>query len=143
MPPERAAPAPPSAATLLLAAAASVAGILGMSTLWTVLNLQTGMLNGWASLLVAVDAAIMLRLAGLRHGTASAVLGVASTGAAAVLVGFLTTATRLGYAMGLKPFDSAARMSSGLVLALLETGLRPWDWVGLAAGLLLAWWLCR
>lgn len=143
MPPDRAAAPPTSATTLLLGTAASVAGILGMSTLWTVLNLQTGVLNGWFALLVAVDAAIMLRLAGMHRGVASVVLAAGSTAAAAVLVGFLTTVVRVGYVMGLKPLESAGRMSGGLALALVETALRPWDWIGLAAGLLLAWWLCR
>jgi hypothetical protein len=143
MPADPAAAAPVSATTLLLAAAASVAGILGMAALWTMLNLQTGVLNGWVALLVAVDAAILLRLAGLRRGPAGVVLAVASTAAASALAGFLTTVSRVGYLMGLQPFESAGRMSSGLALALLESALRPWDWAGLLAGLLLAWWLCR
>ena len=135
--------APVPAATLAMAAGASLAGILGSAAIWTVLNLQTGGLNGWVALGVALNAALMLRLAGLRRGLGSVVLGVGSTAAAATLVGFLTTAVQMGYAMGLKPFESAARMSAGLALALLETAVRPLDWVGLVAGLVLAWWLAR
>ena len=139
-PPPRATPSP---STLVIATGAAAAGVLGMAALWTILNVQTGWLNGWATLLAAVDAALLLRLAGMGPGRLRALLGTLATALTVLLVGFLTASTRVGFVMGLRPLESAERMSLDLAWLLLESAARPWDWAGVLAGLGLGWWLSR
>jgi len=132
-----------SATSTVLGIIAATAGVLGLGALWTMLNVQTGSLNGWAALLAAVDAALLLRLAGMRGGWPRVAVGIGAVAATVALVAFLTAATRIGLAMGLRPWDSATRMGSGLAWAMAQSAASAWDVLALALSLLLAWWLCR
>ena len=132
-----------SLAGTLLGIAAAAAGVLGLGALWTVLNIQTDAFNGWGALLAALDAALLLRLAGMRAGWPRSLVGIGAVAATVALVAFLTAATRLGFAMGLRPLESAARMDGGLAWTFAQSAASAWDVAAVAAALLLAWWFCR
>jgi len=132
-----------SAGTAILASAATIAGVLGIGAMWTVLNVQTGGAHGWAALVAALDAALLLRLAGVRPGWRRAAVGPLAVLATVAVVAFLTVATRVGFAMGLRPLESAERLGLGLVWTMVQGIASPWDAVAVLLALPLAWLLCR
>lgn len=132
-----------SAASTLIGLAAAAAGVLGVGALWTVMNVQGGGANGWGALVAAVDAALLLRLAGMRPGRMRASIGVAAVAATTALVAFLTAATRMGLAMGLRPLESASRMGPELAWTLAEASASQLDVIAVLVSLPIAWWICR
>ncbi|MFN3843245.1 MAG: hypothetical protein ACK4RW_08255 [Rehaibacterium terrae] len=124
-----------------LATVATLAGILGIAAIWTGVAVVSGKPVGWMALVAAVDAVLLLRLAGTRPGWPRAGVAVAATAATVVLANWFIVATQLGLAMGLRPLPSALRLGPDLAwyLAVLANG--GLDVAAILAALALAaWW---
>lgn len=129
---------PPSRSTWLLAGPITLAGVLGVATVWVGLGLNTGRMLGGMAILAGADAVVLLALCGFRGGRLRAGLAVLATLATTALAVWFLLAGRLGRMLGLNPLESAARMSLELATTLLPRALGPWDWLGICAGLLVA-----
>ncbi|MBS7456635.1 hypothetical protein [Coralloluteibacterium stylophorae] len=129
--------------TWILACFGLVAGALGVAALWTVLALALGGMSGWMALVAAVDAAILLRLAGVRGHGARAWAAVAGTAATLLLANWFIVAVDLGRALGLRPLEAVSRLGADTawVFAVHGNGALDWLWMGLS--LPLAAWLAR
>ncbi len=128
--------------TLFLLVAAAVA-IAGVAAIWTGAALITRGNAGWMALVAALDAALLVRLAGYPRGSDRAVAATLITGATAVAAGFLLATARIGLAMGLRPADAVGRMSLDLAWLYVSSnaGLIELGW--LLGALLLAWKIGR
>ncbi|MFN7781883.1 MAG: hypothetical protein ACK5PG_04015 [Lysobacterales bacterium] len=136
-----AAPSAPSAhiglGTWLLAAISGSVAVLGLAAVWAGVSLHFGGPSLWMSLVVTLDAALLLRLAGLPAGrTRLVVVGTVSllTVLAAAL---LISASQIGMQMGMPAQHALPALSPGLVLLYLSTQV---GWVD-ALWLLPAAWL--
>lgn len=122
---------------------AAIAGSLGMLAIWVTLATLSGRALAWLGLLVAVDIALLLRLAQApenRWRTALALLATAATIAASY---WLIVATQIGLLLGLDTLPSAMKLGPVLFWELIKRWLQPADWAWLAAALVLAMWMTR
>ncbi|HET6604487.1 MAG TPA: hypothetical protein VFG21_09795 [Xanthomonadaceae bacterium] len=139
----RPAAARPRAGTWLLGLVATLTGVLGVAAIWTIANLFNGRLNGWLALLAALDAVLLLRLAGFPRGGQRALLAVGAPLAAAAVAVFLSSSIRIGASLGLEPMDSVTRMGIVFAWDLALINAQPWDWAFLGLALGIAAWLGR
>lgn len=124
-----------------LATVATLAGILGIAAIWTGVAVVSGKPAGWMALVAAVDAVLLLRLAGVRSGWPRAGMAMAATAATAVLANWFIVATQLGLAMGLRPLPSALRLGPDLAWQLTIQANGGLDLAAILAALALAaWW---
>ena len=130
-----------SASAWLLPIAALLAGILGADAAWVALAVFTGRPCSWVALLAALDVALLLRLTGVRPGTARIVLAVLATAIAVALAQWLIVATQMGVVLGLQPLDSALRLGPALARQLLVLSLGKADLAWMLASLPFAAWL--
>jgi len=130
-----------SASAWLLPIAALLAGILGADAAWVALAVFTGRPCSWVALLAALDVALLLRLTGVRPGTARVVLAVLATATAVALAQWLIVATQMGVVLGLQPLDSALRLGPALARQLLVLSLGKADLAWMLASLPFAAWL--
>lgn len=134
---------PASGAHPLLAAAVTLATLLGIAAVWTVANLRLDGLNGWFAAVAAVDAALMLRLAGLAPGRVRAATAALATLGAAALVAFLSAALRTGMMFGMEPSVAVASMSPSFAWTLTLASAGWLDVAWLAASTAAAAWMAR
>lgn len=137
-------PASPSAPSARwLAPIILLLGGLCFSLIWVLLALYLGRQSGWMALLAAVDAALLLRFAGVRPGGRRALVAALATVAMVLLVNWFIIASQLGFVLGLLPWESALRLgfSHAWTLARLANGTL--DWACLLASPLLAAWLAK
>ena len=114
-----------------------------MLAIWVTLATLSGRALAWLGLLVAVDIALLLRLAQApenRWRTALALLATAATIAASY---WLIVATQIGLLLGLDTLPSAMKLGPVLFWELIKRWLQPADWAWLAAALVLAMWMTR
>jgi len=91
-----------------------------MTALWLAANLHNGQLNGWMSIIAAVDCLFLLRLSGSGRGwpsTIGSLLTVLVTAFASV---WTASGIRLGRVMGMTPADSLGRMDPLLPLEVIR-----------------------
>ena len=136
-------PRPHRSASVALVALALATGVLGIGAAWTLFNAYSGNDNGWVALVAAADAALLLRLAGMRAGAARALLGVTAVAATVLVAAWMGAALKVGAALGLRPMESAVRMGPELAWTLSGAGAAPLDTLAVLAALPLAWWWCR
>jgi len=129
------------ASAWLLPIVALAAGILGADAVWVALAVATRAPCSWMALLAAVDVVLLLRLCGVRPGSARVVVAVLATALAVALAQWLIVATQLGIVLGLQPLDSAMRLGPVLARELLKLSLGPGDLAWLMASLPFAAWL--
>jgi len=141
-PPARTA-APISAGVWLLTLVCVTVGILGLAAGWTGAALVTRSQSGWIALVAAVDAAIMLRLAGFPAGRLRALISVLMTLAAIALANYLIVAARLGTRLGIEPAESARLLSVEMAWVLAGYANSGWDLAFIAISAVLAWWWGR
>lgn len=126
-----------------MALAACVVAIIGVGAVWAGVSLVTRNHAGWMSVVAALDAALLLRLAGWPAGRQRVALALAVTALTVVAANFLIATAQIGRAMGMRPFEAIPRMSSELAMLYASTnnGWAELIWVVLA--LLVAWRLAR
>ena len=129
--------APPSS-RWLLALLATVAGGLGVATIWVTLALATDRACGWMALVGAVDFALLLRLVRMPAGPGRVALATTATVLTAAASAWLVAAGQIGSMLGLLPLESAARMGPVLGWELVRRGFEPWDWACMAFSPVLA-----
>lgn len=137
------APPRPTLAIWLLTAACIVVGVLGLAAAWTGAALITRGQCGWMALVAALDAAIMLRLAGFPPGRLRAVLSLGMTLAAIALANYFVVAVRLATRMGLEPMESARLLSPEMAWVLAGYANNTLDLVFIGLAAVLAWWWGR
>jgi hypothetical protein len=92
---------------------------------------------------VAIDAALLLRIGGMRPGAKRALLATFATAAAAALACWSIVALQIGLQMGLGIWASLAKPGFGFVWTLLGLAAHAADLAWLAAALLLAFFAGR
>lgn len=122
----------------LLLATLAVTITLGLSAAWTAVAVITGSLAAWMALVAAVDAAVLLRIAGHRPGMARAATGLSITLATIACSAVLVAAARIGQELGMRPVAALDRISAEMVPMWLAAQLGPTDLAWLAAGAVLA-----
>lgn len=124
-----------------LAGIATLAGILGIGAIWTVVVVASGQPAGWMAVVAAIDAVLMLRLAGTPAGRLRATFAVIATLLTAILAHWFIVATQLGRVMGLPPLLSAFKLGPDLATQLILQTTSPVDALWLAAAVVVAiWW---
>ncbi len=118
-------------------------GSLGFAALWVLLALYTDRQLGWMALPAAADAALLLRLGGMRRGWPRAACAVAATAITVVLANWGIAGGQIGGAMGLLPWESLQKLGLDYAwtLARLANGGIELAWT--AAALAVAAWLGR
>lgn len=118
-------------------------GGLCFSLIWVLLALYLGRQSGWMALLAALDAAVLLRFAGVRPGSRRALVAALATVAMAVLANWFIIASQLGFVLGLLPWESALRLGLSHAWTLAQLANGTLDWACLLASPLLAAWLAK
>ena len=88
----------------------------------------------WMAVLGAIDAALILRFAGMPAGWARATWAVLATALMIALANWGIAATQMGMSMGLNPLDSAMKLGMGHAWTLLGLANHTIDlvWMGVA-----------
>ena len=98
---------------------------------------------GSLTLVVALEAAWMLRLGGMPAGWPRPLLAVAATVAMIVAVQWLVASAHIGAQMGLAPWQAAPKMGANYVWTLTQLANTWLDLAWLALAPLLALWAAR
>ena len=96
-------------------------GSVFFTLIWILLALYLERPGTWMAVLGALDAAMILRFAGMPAGWARAAWAVLATALMIVLANWGIAATQMGISMGLNPWDSAMKL--GLAHAWTLAGL--------------------
>lgn len=136
-------PSPSRRFTGFLALALLLLGVAGGAAAWALAALYFNAQASWVALLVAIDAACLLRLGGMRPGWRRAAWAVLATAATIALANWAIAFTQIGLMMGMGPLDSALRMGPSLAWTLVGVANGPADLVWFAGALLLAWFWGR
>ena len=109
-------------------------GSAGIAAAWVLAARFGGGQLSWFAVLAAADAALMLRLGGMRGGWARATLAVLGTALAIALANWGIVATRMGAPMGLLPWESMSRLGPDFIwtLSMLANGHVDFAWWGAA-----------
>ena len=128
-----------SAAATVFSLFASLAAIAGVAAIWTGISLVTRSNAGWMAVVAALDAALLLRLAGYRPGSDRALFALIVMLATTALAAFLIATTAIGLPMGLRPDHAVGRMSLELAWLFVQAN-SGWVEMGwLAAASVVAW----
>ena len=134
---------PIPASVWLLTALCVLVGVLGLAAAWTGVALVSRSQAGWMAIVAALDAALMLRLAGFPSCRLRAALAVGMTLVAIALANFFLIATRMGMRLGLDPSESARLLSAEMAWVLASYANAPLDLAWIVGATLAAWWLGR
>ena len=126
-----------------LAPVALLLGGLFLAAIWVVLGIFLERQAGWMAWLAALDAAFLLRYAGMRPGRARALTALLATVVIALLANWFIIAAQLGFYFGLYPWESAALLRPGHAWTLAQLANGPMDTASLLLAPLLAAWLAR
>lgn len=110
---------------------------------WVLLALYMNRQCGWMALVVALDAAVMLRIGGMAGGWKRALWALAATVAVTAVANWGIAVLQMGAAMGAQPWESARKMGSGFALTLLSLANRPADYLWMAVAAVAAVWSAR
>ncbi len=94
----------------------------------------TGRQHSWMAILAALDIALMLRLGGWSPGPRRAIVGILSTVLIVLMANWGITASHVGRAFGLLPWNSALKLGSdhAWTLAQLANGTADLALIALA-----------
>ena len=118
-------------------------GIAGCAALWVLVSMATGRVSSWMSVVAALDAALLLRMAQMRPGAWRAFWGAVATAACIALSVWVVVAGLLGRMLGLSPWEAAGRMGPYHAWTLAQTTHGAADAAWLAAGVVVAAVLSR
>lgn len=130
MPPIRSRPA--------LALALVLAGSIGIAAAWVLVAQATRGQGSWMAVIAALDAALLLRMGGVRPGLVRAVCGVLATALAIVLANWGIAANEVGRMIGLSPWTSMGKLGMEHAWLLVRLANDAADLAWLAAGLVVA-----
>lgn len=106
--------------------------------IWILLALYLGRPCTWMAVLGAIDAAVILRLGGMRPGITRALWAVAATLAMIAVANWGIAAAQIGMSMGLNPWDSALKLGLGYAWTLIGLANHTIDLVWMAAAVVVA-----
>ena len=118
-------------------------GVPGAAAAWLIVAAITDSRAGWMALLVAVVAALVLRIGKFPGGASRAMLAALATTAGIVTSYWLVAALPIGMAMGQWPFIAASNIGLDFAWTLTRLGSTPLDWLCSGIAILLAAWLAR
>lgn len=136
-------PTPQAKSGIGLSLALLLVGSVGFAAVWVLLSLYLDRQLGWMALLGAIDAALMLRLGGMRRGWTRAVCALAATALIVVLANWGIAGGQIGIPMGLLPWESLLKLGLGYAWTLTQLANGGAEMAWAAAALLLAAWLGR
>jgi len=118
-------------------------GCLGFAAGWILLGNHYDSLCSALAVPAALDAALLLHLAGVRRGARRALLALLVTAASVLIaIGGLISA-RIGRQLGLSPWESVQRLGFEPARLIVELSLDQVDLAWLLAGLVIAAALSR
>ena len=100
---------------------------------------NTGGNASWMTLIAALDAALILRLASHPAGSGRAALAVGITLLTVLAAAVLVSSAKIGMSLGMRPAESLSRMSWELVPLYVGANVDWRDGLWLLAGCFLAW----
>lgn len=115
-----------------------IVGLLVAGAFWIALSLRSGALCSWMALVVALDAAVLLRIAGVRPGARRAGIALLAAAATIALALWSIVALQIGLPLGLGVWDALTKLGFDYARTLLELAADTRDLVWIGAGLLLA-----
>ena len=118
-------------------------GCAGFASIWTLLAAGTGRTLGVLAVVAALDAALLLRLVGVRPGGWRALAGILLTAVIIVLAQWGVIAAQVGAMLGLPPWESALRMGASLAWTLSGVATSAVDLAWFAAALVVGAVLSR
>ena len=109
-------------------------GSVFFTLIWIMLALYLERLCTWMAVLGAIDAALILRFAGMPAGWARAAWAVLATAMMIALANWGIAATQMGMSIGLNPWDSAMKLGMGHAWTLVGLANHTIDlvWMGVA-----------
>lgn len=136
-------PTPQTRPRIALALVLLLLGGFGFAALWVLLALYLDRQLGWMALAGAADAALLVRLGGMRRGWARAATAVVATAIIVVLANWGIAGGQIGSAMGLLPWESLQKLGLGYAWTLTQLANDGVELAWAAAALVLAAWLGR
>lgn len=127
----------------LLAAVTALLAIAGMAAIWSAVALVLKSPCGWMAPVVAIDVALMLRLAGLPRGRGRAAVALGTALAALAAGAFAVAAISIGRAFGTLPHEAIWFIDPPLALTWWRFNAGWIDVLAAALALPLAWRLGR
>ncbi len=116
---------------------------LGSAAIWGAASLFLHAPCAWMAPVIAVDTAIVLRLASVPGGRGRGLLALLITAIAIALGAFTVAALQIGIAFGILPHEAVWNIGAGLARTWWQLNLGPWDSLVLILALPLAWWSGR
>ena len=129
---------PPSRYRPATALALALAGSIGIAAAWILVAQATRGQGSWIAVAAALDAALLLRMGGLRPGVARAACGVLATALAIALANWGIAANEVGRMIGLTPWVSMGKLGFEHAWLLVRLANDAVDLAWLAAGLVVA-----
>lgn len=129
---------PPPRPARWIAPALLLLGGACIAMAWILLALYLQRSCGWMAIAAALASALMLRLSGMPREAARPMLAMLATLTIIVLVSWTVTATQIGFALGLNPWDSALKLGADYAWTLAGLANRTSDWIWMAVALAVA-----
>lgn len=139
MPSRNTAPAPLSPLAIALLLGVTLAITAGLSAVWAGVAALTGGTASWMTVVAALDAALVLRLASHPPGGRRAAFAVGITVLTVLAAAVLVSAAKIGMGLGMRPAESLGRMSWELVPLYVGANTGWADLLWLLGGCALAW----
>ena len=126
-------------ATWLLVAGCAGVAVLGLAAVWMAVAAHFRSPSVWMLLVVTLDAALLLRLAGLPAGRLRCALVAAISALTVLAAVLLVSASQIGLGMGMAVQHALPALSPGLVALYLQSQLQWSDALWLLPSAWLAW----
>ena len=133
----------PTASSYAIACVTAIVAIAGIAAIWGGLSLALRSACGWMALVAAVDAALLLRLAGFPAGRARAAIALVTTALSIALAIHVVGAINIGLGLATLPHEAVWRTAPQLALTWWRLNSGAWEILLALAALPLAWKLGR
>ena len=130
-------------AALAFAAGLLLLASLGVAAAWVLLAMAIDRQSSWMAVVVAADAALVVRLLRMPPGALRAGCGVLATLLAIAAANWALVAAWLGRYLGLLPWESMLRLGPEFGWLLMRQANGAADLAWLAAGVVVAAFACR
>lgn len=128
---------------LFLAALTGIAAVAGVAAIWAGASVMLQSNAPWMALIAALDAALLLRLAGVEPGRLRAGSALAIVLGTSAVAAFFIASVRIGLSLGLRPAEALWRMSGELSWLYVSANAGWSEVLWLLAGCALGWRLAR
>jgi hypothetical protein len=136
-------PSTPGTATVAIALFAGIAAIAGVAAIWAGIAAITMGQTAWMAIVAALDAALLMRLAGWPGGRSRAALALGITALTIVFANALVATALIGRAMGMRPYDALPAMSVELAALHARSNTGWVELVCYVVAMAIAWRLGR